>query len=135
MSGYTWVDGIAPEMQQEFFLLYSGEWWTADRKFDDVMSMVRHSDLVLGCCASDGKLIGFARVLTDYIFKAMIFDVIVHRDVRGHGLGKAIIDRIVGHETLQSVASFELYCPERLIPFYEKLGFAKGSATLLFRGH
>ena len=134
MSEYTRIERIAPEMQQEFFLLYSGEWWTTDRKFDDVMSMVRHSDLVLGCCASNGKLIGFARVMTDYIFKAMIFDVIVDPDFRGLGVGKAVVDRIVGHETLRSVASFELYCPERLIPFYEKLGFAKGSAALLFRG-
>lgn len=28
--------------------------------------------------------------------------------------------------------SFELYCPERLVPFYEKQGFVKGSSCLMF---
>lgn len=28
--------------------------------------------------------------------------------------------------------SFELYCPERLAGFYEKLGFVRGESKLLF---
>lgn len=129
---YQWIEHFGPDREQELFDFYRKEWWTEGRSFDDVMRMLKHSDIVLGCCASDGKLIGFARVLTDYTFKAMIFDVIVHADSRGRGVGRAIVDRILNHETLQKVRSFELYCPERLIPFYEKLNFTKGSSSLLF---
>jgi len=95
--------------------------------------MVEHSDLAIGLCSDANQLIAFARVLTDYTFKAMIFDVIVRSDFRGQSLGRSIIDRIVRHETLAQVRSFELYCPDNLVPFYNKLGFAKGTANLLFR--
>jgi predicted GNAT family N-acyltransferase len=129
---FTWIEHFASDREEELFELYRQEWWTGDRNFDDVTHMLRHSDIVLGCCTDDGRLIGFARVLTDFTFKAMIFDVIVHADFRGSGVGKAILDRIIALPSLARVSSFELYCPERLVPFYEKLGFAEGSAKLLF---
>lgn len=128
---YQWIDQFAGDRRQELYELYSKEWWTKGREFDDVMHMIEHSDIVLGCCSDDGKLIGFSRVLTDFTFKAMIFDVIVDEAYRGHGVGKAIVARILGHDALQKVRSFELYCPDRLIAFYETLGFVKGSSALL----
>jgi ribosomal protein S18 acetylase RimI-like enzyme len=69
------------------------------------------------------SLIGFARVLTDFTFKALIFDVIVNPDYRGLGLGDRLVSLIVSHPRLKSVASFELYCLPELIPFYERHGF------------
>ncbi|SFU00245.1 GNAT family N-acetyltransferase [Mesorhizobium sp. YR577] len=129
---FTWIEHFGGDRERELFELYRQEWWTRDRSFDDVAHMLKHSAIVLGCCTDDDRLIGFARVLTDFTFKAMIFDVIVHADFRGSGVGKAIVDRIIGLPSLARVSSFELYCPERLVPFYEKLGFAEGSAKLLF---
>ncbi|MBF9233649.1 GNAT family N-acetyltransferase [Microvirga alba] len=129
---YQWIERFESDRGRELFDLYRKEWWTKERPFDDVVHMLAHSDIVLGCCASDGQLIGFARVLTDYTFKAFIFDVIVHSDFRGRGIGQAIVKRIISHESLRKVRSFELYCPDRLIAFYEKLGFIKGSSSLLF---
>ncbi|MDX8533475.1 GNAT family N-acetyltransferase [Mesorhizobium sp. VK25A] len=128
-----WIETFQGGRQRQLYDLYSKEWWTKGRQFEDVIRMVEHSDLAIGLCSNSDQLIGFARVLTDYTFKAMIFDVIVHSDFRGQRLGQAIINRIIGHETLTEVRSFELYCPDNLIPFYSKLGFAKGTATLLFR--
>jgi ribosomal protein S18 acetylase RimI-like enzyme len=126
-----WIEHIAEDRQRELYEFYSKEWWTQGREFGDVMRMIDHSDIVVGCCADDGKLVGFARVLTDFTFKAMIFDVIVDEAYRGLGIGNAIIDRIKGHEALQGVRSFELYCPDRLVAFYEGLGFAKSTSALL----
>lgn len=126
-----WIEHIAEDRQRELYEFYSKEWWTQGREFDDVMRMIEHSDIVVGCCSDDDKLIGFARVLTDFTFKAMIFDVIVDEAYRGLGIGNAIIGRIKGHEALQGVRSFELYCPDRLVAFYEGLGFAKSTSALL----
>ena len=125
-----WIEQIAEDRQRELYEFYSKEWWTRDREFDDVMQMIEHSDIVMGCCSNDGRLIGFARVLTDFTFKAMIFDVIVAEAHRGHGVGNAIIERIKNHHALQKVRSFELYCPDRLVAFYEGLGFAKSTSAL-----
>lgn len=126
-----WIEAFEGQRTHELYALYCKEWWTQGRTFDEMTDMLVHSDLVLGCCSDDGQLVGFARVLTDYTFKALIFDVIIDEDFRGHGLGQSIVNRIINHETLSRVRSFELYCPERLVPFYEKLGFAKGTSLLL----
>jgi predicted GNAT family N-acyltransferase len=128
-----WIETFEGERQRELYDLYSKEWWTAGREFEDVIKMMEHSDLAIGLCSDDDRLVAFARVLTDYTFKAMIFDVIVHSDFRGRGLGKAIVNRIVEHETLAQVRSFELYCPDDLVSFYGRIGFSKGRANLLFR--
>ena len=129
---FRWIAAFEGARRQEFYDLYRKEWWTAGRGFEDVMQMVGHSDIVVGCCSNDeDKLIGFARVLTDFTFKAMIFDVIVHDDFRGQGVGSAIIHRIICDKSLEKVRGFELYCPDTLLPFYEKLGFAKRTSTLL----
>ncbi|OBQ63715.1 GNAT family N-acetyltransferase [Mesorhizobium erdmanii] len=127
-----WIETFEGERWPRLYDLYTKEWWTAGRSFEDVVKMVEHSDLAIGLC-SDERLVAFARVLTDYTFKALIFDVIVHADFRGRGLGQAIVTRIIDHDRLASVRSFELYCPDRLVPFYAKLGFSKGTANLLFR--
>jgi predicted GNAT family N-acyltransferase len=128
---HEWVDTFEGSRQAELYEIYRNEWWTQGRQFDDVMHMVEHSDLAIGCCNENGKLVGFARVLSDFTFKALIFDVIVHCDFRGRGIGKALIDRIIDHQALIKVRSFELYCPEGMVPFYNKLGFAKRSSHLL----
>jgi predicted GNAT family N-acyltransferase len=68
--------------------------------------------------------VAFGRVLTDGVFKALVFDVIVAPDVRGAGLGHALIRHIVADPQLSAVRDIELYCREELIPFYERLGFS-----------
>lgn len=129
---YQWLKRLEQKHHQSFFELYTKEWWTQNRSYDDAINMLSHCDLIIACCDERGRVVGFARVLTDYTFKALIFDVIVDEATRGQGLGQEIVSRIIRHHELQKVQSFELYCPERLVPFYEKQGFVKGSSCLMF---
>ena len=130
---FTWLEEIEQTRLQELFEFYKEEWWTKERSFQQVIQMLEGSDVIIGCCSADNKLIGFARVLTDFTFKAMIFDVIVREEFRGNQIGSAIINHIFALDVLKDVTSFELYCPDRLTLFYEKLGFNKGSANILFK--
>ncbi len=129
---YQWLNRLEQKHHQSFFELYTKEWWTQSRSYDDAINMLVHCDLIIACCDVQDRVIGFVRVLTDYTFKALIFDVIVDEATRGQGLGQEIVSRIIRHPDLQKVQSFELYCPERLVPFYEKQGFVKGSSCLMF---
>lgn len=129
---YHWLDQLDEKYHSDFYALYSKEWWTQNRSYDEAIKMLAHSDVVVACCNDQGRLIGFARVLTDYTFKALIFDVIIDETMRGQGLGQEVVARILKHPDLQMVQSFELYCPDRLVPFYEKQGFVKGSSCLMF---
>jgi len=100
--------------------------WAKDRTLDDARDMLRHTDLVL--CAWDGdRLVGFGRVLTDFVYRATIWDVIVDRAYQTQGIGTELVQRILSHPRLRKVELFWL-CTRRP-GFYEKLGFSSKEQT------
>ena len=103
---------------------YLREWWTAGRSLDQTRRCVEGSQICIGLVDDAGGLIGFARVITDYTFKALIFDVIVADARRGEGLGDSLIALVLDHPDLARVRHFELYCRADMAPFYERNGFS-----------
>ena len=95
--------------------------------------MVASARIFVAFADDSGRLAAFARVLTDFVFKAFVFDVIVDPLHRATGLGKALMDAIIGHPELAGVRHFELYCRPELIPFYERWGFAQVREVCLLR--
>jgi N-acetylglutamate synthase-like GNAT family acetyltransferase len=88
--------------------------------------MLRHTDVAL--CAWDGDLlVGFGRVLTDFVYRATIWDVIVDKSYQKQGIGTAIVQRILNHPRLKKIELFWL-CTRRP-GFYEKLGFSSKEQT------
>lgn len=127
MAGPTF--NVVAELQErhvhDLHRLYQGEWWTHGRSLADVRRMLHHSGFVFGLCADPGdRLVAFARVLTDRVFKAVVFDVIVARDHRHQGLGRRLMECIIRHHDLKHVRHIELYCLPGLVSFYEKSGFS-----------
>ena len=119
---------------EKLHILFQNEWWTRSRSIEDIRLMLKHTDFVFGFCVpDDGELIGFARVISDWTYKAFIFDVIVDQDYRNKGLGNFIMNTIFNHSVLKKVSHIELYCPEKLFPFYEKMGFERRTSLLLRR--
>lgn len=117
--------------------LYRSEWWTKDRTLADVAEMVRNTDeLVVLWDTEADELVAFARVLSDYVYKALIFDMIVAESHRGKGYGRRVIERILDHPDLRDVERFELYCRGEMVPFYERWGFTDdtGGSRLMRRG-
>jgi predicted GNAT family N-acyltransferase len=95
--------------------------------------MLEHSDVIVGFCGAEHKhLVAFARVLTDYVYKALVLDVIVEAESRGRGLARVLMDAVVSHPSLASVRHFELYCRPELIPLYRKWGFSDELGDLRF---
>ena len=113
--------------------LYQQVWWAKDRSYEQARKCVEGSQLCLGIIDEDGRLVGFARVLTDFIFKAVIFDVIVCQSKRGAGLGEELMYSIQNHPKLNEVKHFELYCLPEMEAYYEHFGFSKdvGGVTLM----
>lgn len=118
------IDQLNEAQTEDLFCLYQAEWWTQGRRLPDIELMLQNSNVVVAYGDSEtGKLAAFGRVLTDYIYKAFIFDVIVDAAYRGTGLGKMLMDAVLAHPDLQQVRHFELYCAEEMLPFYEKWDF------------
>jgi len=109
----------------ELLALYQGEWWSRERTLADVQTMLAHCPYVFGFSHPEtGQLIAFARVLTDRIFKAFLFDVIVHPAHRDQGLGRAMIRGVLEHPDLREVRHFELYCVPERVEYYRSFGFS-----------
>lgn len=113
--------------------MYQDEWWTKGRALEDVRRMLEHTDVIIGFCDLESqRLVAFARVLTDYVYKALVLDVIVASRYRGKGLARALMDAAIGHPSLRSVRHFELYCRPELVPFYRRWGFSDELGDLRF---
>jgi len=124
MSNFRRVDSLSEGLVQELCELFQREWWTRGRTLDSVREAVSSSSLVMALLTQDGHLAAFARVLTDGVFKALIFDVIVKEDFRRLGLGKTLVDAVLRHPSVARVKNFELYCRPELASFYARFGFS-----------
>lgn len=124
-SAVTYSHKEPPEASQ-LLRLFNQAPWAKGRSLEDVKEMLCHTDVTL--CAWDGdQLIGFGRVLTDFIYRATIWDVIVDKAYQQQGVGTQIVQRILTHPRLKKVELFWL-CTRRP-GFYEKLGFTSKEQT------
>ena len=118
------IDKLSEAQIDDLVQLYRLEWWSGDRQPEAVRQMLQYSDVIIGLCKEENsKLIGFARVLTDFVYRATIFDVIVESSYRDRGLGRQLVEAIVNHPRLTSVEVFILMCLNEMVPFYKKFGF------------
>ncbi len=124
-SAVTYSHKEPPEAAQ-LLRLFNQAPWAKGRSLEDAKEMLCHTDVTL--CAWDGdQLIGFGRVLTDFIYRATIWDVIVDKAYQEQGVGTQIVQRILMHPRLKRVELFWL-CTRRP-GFYEKLGFTSKEQT------
>ncbi|MCH9740956.1 MAG: GNAT family N-acetyltransferase [Epsilonproteobacteria bacterium] len=104
--------------------LYLAEWWTNTRTLEETEIAINNSSIVIGIVDENDDLQAFIRVLTDYVFKATVFDVIVADTARGQGLGHQLMELVATHKDLQKVKHFELYCRPEMADFYLSHGFS-----------
>ncbi|KIE18691.1 GCN5 family acetyltransferase [Vibrio sinaloensis] len=118
------VDTLNQEQIAQVHRLYMQTWWAKDRTLEQTISCISGSQLCVGILDNDDNVVGFARVLTDFIFKAIIFDVIVCEEQRNSGLGAQLMRTIQQHDRLKHIRHFELYCLPEMETYYEQFGFS-----------
>ncbi len=113
--------------------LYQQQWWSAGRSLADVREMLAATSLIFGLVDSlNGRLVGFCRVLTDFTFRGMLYDVIVDGTFRQQGLGRRLMEAVRDDPRLSRVQSISLWCKPELVPLYEKFGFAVASGECVW---
>ena len=71
----------------------------------------------------DGKrLIGMGRLVEDGIM-CMLYDVVVHKNYQGEGIGKIIVNKLVEQTKNKKYCSIALFTDKDKVKFYKKLGF------------
>ncbi|MBI4714489.1 MAG: GNAT family N-acetyltransferase [Nitrospirae bacterium] len=105
----------------QILALYRCAEWSKNRTREETETILAHSSLVLTAWDGD-RLVGMARVLTDYVVRATLYDVIVDPEVQGKGVGRMLVERALDHPTLKRVPVFYLLTKDKR-PFYERFGF------------
>ncbi len=80
----------------------------------------------------NNKLVGLGRILEDGVM-CMFYDIGVHPDYQGKGLGKQIMNKHIDQVKDKRYASIGLFAWEENpnnIPFYERFGFEKVSTGM-----
>lgn len=96
-------------------------YWAKGRSIETVMRSIEHC-ICFAVYDSSDKLVGFARVLTDYAVFAYLMDVFILEEHRNQGLSKLLMDAIVNHPDLQGLQRFMLATADAHT-LYEKYGF------------
>jgi len=95
-------------------------YWAAGRTMEEVQRTIDAS--VCFGVYLDGKQIGFARVITDYIVFAYLMDVFISEEFRGNGYSSLLIEKMMNDPELQEVKIWRLATTDAHF-LYEKFGF------------
>lgn len=96
------------------------------RPLRKVKKAIEHSFLVASMWEVRGanrRLIGFARATSDHAFNATIWDVVVHPDFQGKGLGKALMKYMIKKLRGEDISNITLFADPHVLDFYRGLGF------------
>ncbi len=96
------------------------------RPLRKVKKAIEHSFLVASMWQVRGtqrRLIGFARATSDHAFNATIWDVVVHPDFQGRGLGKALMKYVLKKLRSEEISNVTLFADPHVVDFYRGLGF------------
>ena len=132
---YRIVSQLTENQISELLDLYKNEFWSNKRTHQDVVQMLAASDIIIGLVDDNEKLIGFTRLLTDFVYRAIIFDVIIKPTHRNMKLSSKLMDAVVNHPQLKSIDWIALCCLPEMIPYYERWGFTSkfSKIQLMFR--
>jgi len=103
--------------------------WAQNRTIEHLKIAVENSNPVVTIWDHQ-KLIGFARATSDQIYRATIWDVIVHPDYRGLGLGRKLVETILTHPKVNRVERVYLMTSHQQ-SFYKKIGFEENKTTTM----
>ena len=98
----------------------------ARRPIRKVRIALQYSFVVLSMWEQRGgfrRLIGFARATSDHAFNATLWDVVIHPDFQGRGLGKAMMEEMIRELRKSDISNISLFADAHVVEFYGQLGF------------
>ena len=117
------------DLSQLQTLFKLGAFWAKDRGVEDLSVAIANSEPVISVWDGE-RLIGFARATSDGIYRATIWDVVIHPDYRGAGLGRKLVETVLSHPRMNQVERVYLMTTHQQ-RFYERIGFECNSNTTM----
>ena len=95
--------------------------WAKNRSIDQIKSMLANSNVIITLWCKD-NLVGFGRATTDQVYRAVLWDIVISKNVQRVGLGKFIVEELLKDKRINSVEKIYLMTTDRK-DFYKQLGF------------
>ena len=91
---YRIVDSVDEMNLEDIVRLLKMTYWADQRSDEKIKKSIQHSSCYGVYIDGEQKLVGFARVISDYATTYYLCDVIIDEAYRGRGLGTALIAHI-----------------------------------------
>ncbi|MGB7415149.1 MAG: GNAT family N-acetyltransferase [Thermosynechococcaceae cyanobacterium] len=122
-------DICTEDLEQLCQLMQVAAFWACDRTLEDWAIALKHSFPVISVW-NQNTLIGIARATSDGIYRATIWDVVIHPDYRGEGLGRKLVQTLLAHPHMNKVERIYLMTTHHQ-SFYEGIGFEGNTSTTM----
>jgi len=93
------------------------------RHTNEIIKQVFEASNVIALVTINGRIVGFGRAISDGVFNAAIYDVVVHRDYQKQGIAKSIMEFLL--DKLTDVSCVHLISTTGNEEFYRKMGLKK----------
>lgn len=93
---YTFIRRPSGTHIDAIYTLLKSTYWANKRTRAEVEASLDHSIAIMALDAS-GKVVGCARAVTDRVTFAWICDVVVDEKLRGRGVGKQLVGKLIDH--------------------------------------
>ena len=131
-EGYLFYDSKLAVAAADLQDLYRYARWGRSRSVEGIDAMLAETDMCFSIRYED-RLVAFCRIVTDFIYRASLWDVIVHPEYQGKGLGSALVDYALTHPAIKKIPLVMTYTSE-WIPFMTSRGFeAREGAMVMLR--
>jgi len=101
--------------------IYSSVGWKKHTK--EIIRQVFEASNVIALVTVNGRIIGFGRAMTDGVFNAAIYDVIVHPEFQKQGIARQIMEYLLNK--LSNISCVHLISTSGNEDFYKKLGLKR----------
>lgn len=127
---FCYTETFSPKQLDQLCGLFRvAAFWAKDRRSEEMLAAIAHSKPIVTAWDHDA-MIGFARATSDGVFRATIWDVVIHPDYQGAGLGRRLVETLIAHPHMNKVERTYLMTTHQQ-RFYERIGFECNSTTTM----
>ncbi|MCQ2380679.1 MAG: GNAT family N-acetyltransferase [Victivallaceae bacterium] len=107
-------------------------WWSPEYQLDDMLRLVTGSH-AFACARCGGRLVGSARAISDAAGDAYVLDVVVDERLRGQGIARRIVEKLVDHLKAQGMNWIVCISVPGAESLYERCGGKRMDGHVPFR--
>ena len=111
-------------------LMKNNSFWAKQRNKNKLRKMLIHSSIIVSAWDKN-NIVGFGRATSDYIFRAVLWDIIVDTNYQRKGIGSIIINNLINDSSVREVEKIYLMTTKSK-DFYNYSGFQEVKKQSLF---